>query len=152
MLGVAAVVPTGTLVLLHLSVIHQTYIHTNPHTQSFTLPFVLEEPLCLVSWWRNVSPPVVKRSWVSAKGLASDMEGIVLAECRAGGREVEAGEDWVRTRGWWGQIMAGALGGSSWRPDLRITCLWELWGRGWRGEKRRKGQITIWAKLPHAQS
>lgn len=49
---------------------------------------------------KKYSSPVVKRSWVSAKGLDSDMEGIVVGGCGAGGREVEAGEDWVRTRGW----------------------------------------------------
>lgn len=44
--------------------------------------------------------PVVKRSWVSARGLDSDMEGKGADGCEAGDREVEAGEDWVRTRGW----------------------------------------------------
>lgn len=37
--------------------------------------------------------PVVKRSCVSAKGLESDMDGIVVCGCGADGREVEAGED-----------------------------------------------------------
>lgn len=48
---------------------------------------------------KSVSP-VVKRSWTSAAELDSDREGMVVGGCGGGGREVEAGEDWVRTRGW----------------------------------------------------
>lgn len=39
--------------------------------------------------------PVVKRSF----GLDRVKEGTAVAECEASGREVEAGEDWVRMRG-----------------------------------------------------
>lgn len=41
--------------------------------------------------------PVVKRSFTSGAGL--DRETVADALGR-GGREVEAGEDWVRTKGW----------------------------------------------------
>lgn len=41
------------------------------------------------------SSPVVKRSL----GLDRVKEGTVVAGCEARGREVEAGEDWVRMRG-----------------------------------------------------
>lgn len=44
--------------------------------------------------------PVVKRSWLSARGLDSDNEGKVAGGCEAGGTVVDAGEDWVRTSGW----------------------------------------------------
>lgn len=67
--------------------------------------------------------PVVKRSWLSAKGLDRDNEGKAAGGWDEGGTVVEAGEDWVRTRGWWAKTSAGTLVGSSWTPDLRINCL-----------------------------
>lgn len=79
--------------------------------------------------------PVVKRSWLSARGLDSDSEGKAAGGCEAGGTVVAAGEDWVRTSGWWAKISAGTLVGSSWTPDLRITC---LCGSQHRGEMKKK--------------
>lgn len=82
--------------------------------------------------------PVVKRSWLSARGLDSDNEGKAAGGCEAGGTVVAAGEDWVRTSGWWAKIRAGTLVGSSWTPDLRITC---LCGSQHRGETKKKFKI-----------
>lgn len=54
----------------------------------------------IFSCTKKCPSPVVKRSWTSAAGLESEREGMVVGGCGGGGREVEAGEDWVRTRGW----------------------------------------------------
>ena len=43
---------------------------------------------------------MVKRKWTSEAGLDSDREGMVVGGCGGGGSDVEAGEDWVRPRGW----------------------------------------------------
>lgn len=64
--------------------------------------------------------PVVKRSWTSA-GLDNVREGMRLAGCE-GGREVEAGEDRVLIRGWWGQTTVGTLRVSIWTPGPSISC------------------------------
>lgn len=87
MLRVATVVPAGTLVLLHLRIVHQACTHTHAHIYcSF---FTCSPPM-----EKRISP-VVKRSC----RLHRVKDATVLAGCE-GGREVEAGEDWVRMRGW----------------------------------------------------
>lgn len=91
---------------------------------------------------RRCHSPVVKRSWVSATGLDNDRDGMEVAG-RGGGSEVEAGEDRVRTRGWWGQTRAGIVRGSSWRPALRIMCLCCSQGR----TAKKKQQWFTWVKL-----
>lgn len=107
---------------------------------------------------KKCPPPVVKCSWTSAAGLDRDREGIVVGGWGGGGREVEAGEDWVRTNGWWGQMRAGPRVGSNGRPCLRITCLCGYQGSGWRDEQRISKRLSLTAqaktnqtKLPHNQ-
>ena len=85
---------------------------------------------------------MVKRKWTSEAGLDSDREGMVVGGCGGGGSEVEAGEDWVRPRGWWGQIIDDTLPGSSWRVGLRITCLCGSQDSWWRGEQGMKEQLS----------
>ena len=104
------------------------------HTQTHKLLTFLSISLTNYMWHVNImqqqimafidifppdSSPVVKRSWTSAAGLDSDREGMEEAW---GGREVEAGEDRVRDRGWWDHIGKGKLRESRWEPGLRITC------------------------------
>lgn len=96
MLRVAAVVPTDTLVLLHLRVVHQACTHTRL--------FWIFHHSFHEFWTEKRTTPVVKRSC----RLDRVKDGTAVAACE-GGREVEAGEDWVRMRGWWGQIRAGML-------------------------------------------
>lgn len=62
--------------------------------------------------------PVVKHSC----GLDRVKDGTAVAGWE-GGREVEAGEDWVRIRGWWGQIRAGTLGWSLCGSEIRAELL-----------------------------
>lgn len=137
MLRVAAIVPTDTLVLLHLSVIHQTwthrrrsYINCNKNICNRIMSFFFKS--------KKSHTPVVKRSWMSVAGLDSDSEGIVEGRCEGGGSVVEAGEDWVRATGGWGQIRAGTARGSSWCPGLRITCLCVSHNGEWREEQAMK--------------
>lgn len=44
--------------------------------------------------------PVVKRSWLSAKGLDRDNDGKAAGGWEEGGTVVDAGDDWVRPSGW----------------------------------------------------
>lgn len=107
MLRVATVVPTGTLVLLHLRVVHQACAHTH-------INFGFSHRSFHELRTEKRTSPVVKRSC----GLDRVKDATAVAGWE-GGREVEAGEDWVRMRGWWGQIRAGMLGWSLCGSEIR---------------------------------